>query len=88
MNYPTAPPLDLAFTLTIEKANTFVFIPPVIPDEEEVEEEKPEPEDEEPKDVFVPDFDFLKPKEEEVEIVQTKADFAAKSLRANVAEDQ
>ena len=86
MNYPTVPPLDLEFTLTIEKANTFVFIPPIIPDEEE---EKPEPEleDVEPEFVFVPDFDFLKPKEE-VEKVLTKADIAANSLRVNVAEDQ
>ena len=62
MNYPTVPPLDLEFTLTIEKANTFVFIPPIIPDEEE-EKPEPEPEDVEPEFVFVPDFDFLKPKE-------------------------
>ena len=39
MSYPGAMPLDLDFTIEIEKANSFVFVPPT----PEPEEEKVEP---------------------------------------------
>ena len=87
-NYPGAIPLDIDFTIEIEEAKSFVFVPPK-PDEEEKKEEEVVEEETEAEIVDAPTFiGFVVPPAEKEEKVLNQADFAANEIREGVNEDQ